>query len=658
MDLTWTQQWLIWAEAHPLLLVGGVFILLFIEGFAVIGLAVPGLMMVFMLGALVGLGRLDLWLAWTAASAGAIAGDAFNYWLGYHYRDRLAQRWPLNRYPEMHRRGQVFFHKYGALSIPLGRYIGPLRSFVPVIAGMLGMRPKVFTPMVVLTGLIWVPSFMLPGMLFGASLDLAAAYATRLSLLLGAIVAIIWLLTWGVRASYAASRRSTPWMLKRLVKWLRKHPRAGRYFNPLFNPGRGEMLSIAMLGLVLLTTLTLLITAITTLLIGDGGTSLDLRFWARLLDWRNTITDRLWITLATASAWPVLAIMGILMAIWLLWYRQAMACLHWILAVAVPPILALLLQQCLKLFPNWPEHLQSTGVFPDIQITLLMALAAGLPMLLVRELPAQRRKWFYLATTAVVGLFVMARLALGLTYLSAAWAAIILTVLWVSLVGIGYRVRVQRGWPVLQHSLFFGAAFILVAGFYTQRFWLDNQLSWEPKLTGGLISMQNWQRDGWEQLPTHRSELTKHQRERFNLQYIGDTGLLLEPLQQKGWKMHTQRSGSWWQMLSPQPQPEQLPLFRQDYQGHTAEFLLSRANGDSMQVIRLWKSGWSVVNDAQQQPIWLGRISQEKIGQRGYWFSVWQPLEDAKTALMDVQNDAPNIGWRQTSSDVLLAYSQ
>lgn len=656
MDLGWTQQWLLWAEAHPLLLVSVVAVLLFIEGFAVIGLFVPGLMMVFMLGALVGLGRLDLWLAWSMASLGAIAGDAFNFWLGYRYRERLARHWPLNRYPKMHQRGQLFFHQYGAWSIPLGRYIGPIRSFVPVIAGMMGMRPRVFTPMVLLTGIIWVPSFMLPGMLFGASLDLAAAYATRLSLLLAAVVGIIWLLVWLVRAAYAASSRSTPWMLKRLVNWLRRHPRAGRFFNPLFNPGRGEMLSIAMLGLVLLTTLTLLITAVTTLLIGEGGTNMDLRFAARLLEWRNTVADALWITLATASNWPVLVLTGILMAVWLLWFRQRLACMHWLLAVAVAPMLALLLQQSLKLLPGWPQHLQPAGAFPDVQITLLVAIAAALPMLLVRELPAQRRKWFYLATAAVVGLFVLARLALGLAYLSAAWAGIILAVLWVSLVGIGYRVRVRRGWPVFKHSLFFGIAFVIIGGIYTQRHWLDNRTDWEPQLSGESLSQRDWQRGGWQRLPSHRSSLTQLPRERFNLQYAGNPEALLEQLQQAGWQLHQQRPGHWWQMLSPQPDPENLPLFRQDYQGHAARFLLSRPAGSGLQVIRLWRSGWQIAGEPSGVDIWLGRISQEYIAQRGYWFNVWQPDDQAEGLLLVLLMDGDRQRWLQAGPEMLLGH--
>ncbi len=655
MDLTWTQQWLQWAEAHPFLVVGSVAILLFVEGFAVIGLFVPGLMMVFMLGALVGLGRLDFWLAWVLASAGAIAGDAFNFWLGYHYRDRLARHWPLNRYPQMHARGQVFFHQYGALSIPLGRYIGPLRSFVPVIAGMLGMSPRVFTPMVILTGIIWVPSFLLPGMLFGASLDLAAAYATRLSLLLGAVVGIIWLLVWTVRATYAASRRSTPWLLKRMVKWLRRHPRMGRFFNPLFNPGRGEMLSIAMLGLVLLVTLTLLITAITAILLGDAGTSLDLRIAERLLDWRNAITDVIWITLATASSWPVLTVLTLLMALWLLRVRQRAACVHWLLAVVLAPVLALLLQQSLKLFPDWPAHLQMTGVFPDAHITFLVAIAGALPMLLVRELPAQRRKWFYLATTAVIGLFVIARMALGLAFLSATWAGIFLAVLWVSLIGIGYRVRVHRGWPVLKHSLFFGLAFMVVGGSYTIWHWMDNRSRWEPGINGGVLTMQQWKNEGWQSLPTHRSALTSHHNERFNLQYVGDTQIWTEQLQLAGWRLHEGRPGSLWQMLSPRPEPDQLPLFRQDYQGHTAATLLSRQVDDGMQVIRLWRSGWEVTEGAQSRPVWLGRVSHEEITQRGYWFNVWQPSIDSRALLTAIQNELSDVEWRQTES-MLLGY--
>lgn len=654
MDLTWTQQWLVWAEANPLLLVGTVSCLLFVEGFAVIGLFVPGLMMVFMLGALVGLGRMDFWLAYVAACSGAIAGDAFNYWLGYRYRERLAQHWPLSRYPKMHQRGQEFFHQYGMLSIPLGRYIGPLRSFVPVIAGTLGMRPQRFVPMVILTGLMWVPSFMLPGMLFGLSLDLAAAYATRLSLLLGAVVGIIWLLSWLVRATYAASSRTTPWLLKRMVNWLRKHPYVGHWFSPLFNPGRGEMLSIAMLGLVLMTTLSLFIAAVMTLVIGDSGTSLDLRVAAMLLDWRNAVTDPLWISLATISDWPVLLPVIILMAIWLLWRKQPLASLHWLLAVVLAPLLALALQFCLRLVPVWPVHLQAIGAFPDVGVTLLIATAGALPMLLVRELPAQRRKWFYLATGVVVSLFLLARMALGLSYLSALWSGSIIAVLWVSLIGIGYRVRVKRGWPVFKHIAFFGLVFVLVSGLYTYYNWPSNQKDWQPKLIGDQLTMQAWWQTGWSELPSHRSRLTQHNREQFNLQYVGDPKRLITQLQATGWHLYASQGGDWWQVLSPKPEAEKLPLFRLDYQGYTSPHMLTRQTPEGMSVLRLWRSGWTIGNDQQLQPLWLSILTTEQIAQRGYWFNVWQQKGSAQNALHDLQVGGEELEWQQVRENMLL----
>jgi membrane protein DedA with SNARE-associated domain len=55
----------------------------------------------FLAGAAVGTGSLNLgWvLAW--AIAGAVAGDGMSYWLGSRYKDRIVQVWPFRTHPQV-----------------------------------------------------------------------------------------------------------------------------------------------------------------------------------------------------------------------------------------------------------------------------------------------------------------------------------------------------------------------------------------------------------------------------------------------------------------------------------------------------------------------------------------------------------------------------
>jgi membrane protein DedA with SNARE-associated domain len=47
--------------------------------------------------------------------------------------------WPLSRHPDLIPRGEAFVKKWGALAIVIGRFFGPLRAAVPLVAGIFEM---------------------------------------------------------------------------------------------------------------------------------------------------------------------------------------------------------------------------------------------------------------------------------------------------------------------------------------------------------------------------------------------------------------------------------------------------------------------------------------------------------------------------------------
>jgi undecaprenyl-diphosphatase len=162
---------LAWIAAHPGwagAVLGGV---AFTESLAIVGLAVPGAAVMVGMGTLIGAGHLPFWplVAW--AVAGAIAGDGLSYWLGRHYQQQLRKLWPLTHYPALLTQGEVFFARYGSLSIAFGRFVGPIRAVIPLVAGMLGMPPGTFWVANCLSALAWAPIYLSPGIVLGAGLQ-------------------------------------------------------------------------------------------------------------------------------------------------------------------------------------------------------------------------------------------------------------------------------------------------------------------------------------------------------------------------------------------------------------------------------------------------------------------------------------------------------
>ena len=112
-----------------------VFLLAFGESLALFALLLPATIILWGIGALVGASGIAFWPLWFAAGLGAALGDWLSYWLGAHFHDQIARMWPLNRHPDLIPRGHAFFEKWGFLGVFLGRFIGPMRAIVPLVAG-------------------------------------------------------------------------------------------------------------------------------------------------------------------------------------------------------------------------------------------------------------------------------------------------------------------------------------------------------------------------------------------------------------------------------------------------------------------------------------------------------------------------------------------
>jgi membrane protein DedA with SNARE-associated domain len=116
-----------------------VFALAFGESLAFISLLIPAWGALVAIGALLGTSGINFWPVWIAGSLGAACGDWLSYWVGLKLEYRVAHMWPLSRYPDMIPRGEAFMKKWGIPGIFIGRFFGPLRAVVPLIAGIFEM---------------------------------------------------------------------------------------------------------------------------------------------------------------------------------------------------------------------------------------------------------------------------------------------------------------------------------------------------------------------------------------------------------------------------------------------------------------------------------------------------------------------------------------
>ena len=151
---------------------GWVYALLFLIIFVETGLVVmpflPGDSLLFVVGALCGVGLMSLPLAMVLLTAAAVLGNQTNYAIGRRVGPKVfgwqQSRW-FNRaaFDRMH----AFYEKHGGITIVMARFMPFLRTFAPFVAGVAQMTRRKFTLYDVGGGALWVCSVTLAGYLFG-----------------------------------------------------------------------------------------------------------------------------------------------------------------------------------------------------------------------------------------------------------------------------------------------------------------------------------------------------------------------------------------------------------------------------------------------------------------------------------------------------------
>ena len=151
---------------------GWVYALLFVIIFVETGLVVmpflPGDSLLFVVGALCGVGLMSLPLAMALLMVAAILGDQTNYSIGRYFGPKVFgwqnSRW-FNR--AAFDRTHAFYEQYGGITIGLARFMPFLRTFAPFVAGVGEMTRSKFTVYNVGGGILWVGGLTLAGYVFG-----------------------------------------------------------------------------------------------------------------------------------------------------------------------------------------------------------------------------------------------------------------------------------------------------------------------------------------------------------------------------------------------------------------------------------------------------------------------------------------------------------
>ncbi|HST45018.1 MAG TPA: VTT domain-containing protein [Luteimonas sp.] len=625
----WFENTISWIGAHPVAAGWLIFAIAFCDAVIVLGAIVPALPLMFAIGVLIGLDEISGPYAVVCAALGALAGDALSFWVGRRWGARLRGVWPFVRYPQLLDRGEALFRRNAIKSLFIARYVGPVRPFVPAIAGMSRMPLRRYVPAAALAALSWALLFLVPGWLLGQAYDAVAAVADRLAIVLAALIAVIGLAWAGVLYTYRWFARHADSLLSRALKWSHAHPRLGRFAVPLIDPNRPESPSLAILAVCLLAIGVAWSSLLAMVLMRGEPLLFDLRVHEAMFDLRNPLADRLLAALASIGDPSVLVPAAVLTLAWLLWRRRWIAAAHWIAALAFGLVLTTALERMIDM-PLPPTAPSGFG-FPAVGVTMATITFGFFAVLIAREMPGRQRVWPYLVAGAMVALLGFSRLYLGAHWASDIVGGLLLGILWLLVLGIAYRRHVARSFWMRPLAAVFYGSFALAALWHAPRA-IDPTLErFAPGAPTARLDIDRWWADGWQALPVQRRERDASRRWAFDVQVAGPLAPLQAALHARGWRRQAQ--ADWTTtlgLLDDTVAAARQPVLPATVGAAAERLLMRRALADGrIAVLRLWQAP---VQSTDGTPLWIG--TTQTLAYRPVFglFGLWQPQADSGTA--------------------------
>ncbi len=611
------QPILTWLSLNPHWGGFATFVIAFAESLAIIGLLIPGSVIMAAIGALVGANYLPLTNTILCAIGGAILGDILSFWLGYHFHGGIREIWPLRSFPTLLKRGENFFQKHGGKSVFLGRFGGPIRPVVPVIAGMMSMPPLRFLIADVTSAIIWAPVYMLPGILIGtASQALAPKAASELILIVVLALLIVACLFWLIKRIFSAAVSAVHRLLTRAWQSIEESPKLHLLQRILVDPMQPNKPTQLILVIWLL--LTIIAFSFLAYNVHSHGilTIFNEPTYHLMRSLRNNVGDYFFVAVTLLSS-KVFIPMWLAVFAWLGFRKHWYAAWHW-LAVGILITLGTDFFKNLLHSPR-PEGLFKTPAewsFPSGHTTVSVCLFGFLAVLLSRARASVEKRWLFYGTAFFLATLIMiSRLYLTAHWLTDVIGGALLALTCILLVTISYRRKVTKPIPITGIIV---VAFVSLAlswgwAFYHQydKLLRDYTPAWQFR----TLEADSWWNHTAEQEPVYyRTDRFGKPKEVLNVQWAGLLSTIENDLTQHGWTKLSKPSLIIALNGLTNTNYKHQPLFLdQLYDDRKAVLVMAKTvqlgPNSALLVLHLWDAHLILDNN---QPLWLGIISYRK----------------------------------------------
>ena len=609
------QPLTLWLYANPNWALIITFLISFTESLAIIGSVIPGSVTMTGIGILAGSGVLNIGWTFFAATLGAVAGDSASYALGYIFSDQLADIWPFRHYPHWLNYGKDYFAKHGGKSVLIGRFCGPLRSIIPVIAGMMRMNQWHFLLSNVLSAIGWSILYVGPGVFIGAaSSELSTESATRLFLSVLILLGLVWAIGQGMK--WVFSHASLLLHSKLKTAWIgaKRYPRLAKFIKEITPIHEKNHYPTAVLLLLFLFCFAIAVSIILFALQSTWIAAINEPVYLFLQSLRTQPFDHFFTIISIWISPIVLITLAISVALLTIICRDWRTLAYWLVLCLSSVVVTWGLTHSIEI-PQPVGQLRNAPIvtFPSF----LLCIATALYCFFMGYIAT------YFNTTALLVLriamtFLLFLSGLSIIYLGDNWISSVFAAYFIGLVialfhWILYRCHTKphpcnNNQSPLSIFLVTGLLLISMAVGYRLDFKSIMQKH-SPHLKQYVLTHHAWWNQTSPLLPVYTTNRIGRPIGLFNIQYLGSLSSLKSALNEKGWE--TQDDSLFRALLRGvrKDSVKGLPVMPQLYLNKkpTLTMTYQSKSDPSLYILRLWRSNYHLRH--YQHPIWLGSVT-------------------------------------------------
>ena len=153
---------------YPIIGLIAAFLFSFVEALPIIGSLVPGIALMGIVGYWIGANIISFSQTLFVCFLGAFIGDYLSFLFGKKYSQQVKKWNYFKNRQNLILKGETFLDHYGALAIIVGRFVGPIRSSVPILAGLLNMKERLFILGAIPSAILWTLIYLSPGILYAS----------------------------------------------------------------------------------------------------------------------------------------------------------------------------------------------------------------------------------------------------------------------------------------------------------------------------------------------------------------------------------------------------------------------------------------------------------------------------------------------------------